>query len=575
MNGAKRASTGLGAPSKKKKSGNKESKPVVVGDTLAGMLGHESNADYTPLHTEASAFDATAGKEVRNFLLAPSHAAYLNRTWSTSRTLTEEDISNPPKIVPLLYRDTTTNRRPILAMLDNTFLTYVVYGNGYRTMEKNHVLYELCETHGKAMVLGLCAYFGNVEEEKIDLQYRYILASLVDLYGPDLKWYHAKDIYSDTPMNLKIRVLVVDGLSASIKDFLKNTRGIAPESTPLQSLIRYNACISKLAEFSKWTSEPRGVDGHARARYTYDQSMPRHAMPFDASSLENDTGERSSIELTDPKKDEKSVQENDQEDGYIKKKKKRKHHPSSDEEDSLSESGSDVKSESSTEEEDESSKSGSETDDDVNSSDSDDITVSKRAESMMKISKKEFTVEGSKPVSKSNASKLESSSNQLKKDYKHTGPKSKYPSEKKKPDNAGSLRKHATDKLDRVLQMKCLFENSLSKELNREVTSTIDNLQSLSDEYKKEGKVENARALIDAQSELNRVLMKTVTSLCRDNAHRKLAVIMATLYEDESSQFESIAQAMVSMGVQMEAMVKKRIAAGQEAEKVAGDLAKV
>ncbi len=585
MNEGKRASTDLSNPSKKKKSGSKENKPIVVGDTLTGTLGNKSNASYTPLHTDASAFDATAVKEVRNFLLAPSHAAYLNRTWSTSRTLTENDISNPPYIVPLLYRDTTSNRRPVLAMVDSTTITYVVYGNGYRAMEKNHVLYELCETHGKAIVLGLCAYFGSIEQEKIDLQYRYILASLLYLYGPSLQCKYENNPHWKTmttfgpPTRSNVRVLVVDGLSSGVKEILKAPNGVADHHILFnRPSLRYNERISNLAELSKWTPEPRGADGCAMAKYTYTaltekEANPEVIAPNTSGELpEQKKGEEVALHnaLDDAKDD---AQDDAQEDDLKKKKKKkRKRFSSSDEEDSLSDSDSDVKSESSSEEEDESSKSGSETDDNVNSSDSDDVPVSSRAKQIMIDVEKDVSV--SNLDSKSKAPKLESSSlSQMGKNYKRLVPKPTDPNEKKKSDNASSLRKKATDKLDRVLQMKSLFENSLSKELNQEVTSTINNLKSLSDEYKKEGKLENARALIDAQSELNRVLMKTVASLCRYNAHRKLATIMATLYESESAQFESVAQTMVSMCAQMEDMIKKRLTAGQEAEKVAGDLA--
>jgi hypothetical protein len=127
--------------------------------------------------------------------------------------------------------------------------------------------------------------------------------------------------------------------------------------------------------------------------------------------------------------------------------------------------------------------------------------------------------------------------------------------------------------------MRELFDGSLTEKLKGELNSCAHNLQTVAREYEHEGKVENARALIDAQSNLVRVLMKTLASVCRDNdgsgntAHRKLAVVMATLYESESSQFESIAQTMVSMGAQMEAMVKKRAAAGEEAASAASDLA--
>jgi hypothetical protein len=249
----------------------------------------------------------------------------------------------------------------------------------------------------------------------------------------------------------------------------------------------------------------------------------------------------------------------------------------------MSDSGSDVRSESSEEEEDESSNSGSETEDEANSSDSDDVPVSKRAEYMKADSSAAASsrVESAPrpaPAASGQPAGPDKHANSDKA-HKRPGPKPKDPSEKKKPDNAGSLRKHVTDKLDRILEMHCLFEGSLPKDLCREVTSTIDKVKSMSRDYMKEGKVENARAFIDAHSDLTRVLMKSLASVCHDNdgsgntAHRKLAVVMATLYESESSQFESIAQTMVAMGAEMEAMVKKRAAAGEEAVSAAGDLA--
>ena len=553
------------AASKKKKTGNKESKPLPVGDTLANTIGHASNTSYTPIHTNASLFDATACKEVRNFLLAPSHSAYLTRPWNTSRTLTDEDISNPPSIVPLLYRDTTVNRRPMLAMLDDTWLTYVVYGNGYRSMDNNHVLYELCETHGNAMELGICAYFGDVEPDGlfgdigpggIDLQYRYMLASLLDIYGPSLQWDSTSKIYAGPTLDRKVRVLVVDGLSASVTDSLKglnqDARGVPHYASTY---------ISALTGMSKWAEEPRGEDGGVRARYI---GGSLHRL-YDYGVAEAEVAEAEGVaeEVAEAEGGAEEVAEEDH--THEKRKRKRKRHASSssDDEKSLSDSGSDVQSNSSSSESDESSKSGSETDDEVHSSDSDDVPISKLAQSMKTPNR-----------ASNNASNRVDSD--LSKTRKRPGPKPKDPSEKKKPDSAGSVRKHATDKLDRILEMNCLFEGSLSTDVRRDVTSAIDKVKYTSSEYLQEGKVENSRAFIDAQTDLTKVLMKTLASVCRENdsgggsSHRRLAVIMATLYESESSQFESIAQAMVSMGSKMKEMVKKRTAAGEEAEAEAG-----
>lgn len=325
--------------------------------------------------------------------------------------------------------------------------------------------------------------------------------------------------------------------------------------------MRYNTYNHLLASMSQWAPEPRGADGHARARRTYYPDKPVVPCVPQAAEAQADEPARKRS-----------------------KEKKRKRDSSSDEEDEMSDSGSDVRSESSEEEEDESSKSGSETEDEVNSSDSDDVPVSKRAESMKATPGASSLVESAPRPARAASEQPARADKREKPDkphkpHKRPGPKPKDPSEKKKPVDAGSLRKHVTDKLDRILEMHCLFENSLPKDLGREVTSTIDKVKAMSRDYMQEGKVENARAFIDAQSDLARVLMKALASVCHDNdgsgntAHRKLAVVMATLYESESSQFESIAQMMVSMGAQMEAMVKKRAAAGEEAKEAAGDLA--
>ena len=129
-----------------------------------------------------------------------------------------------------------------------------------------------------------------------------------------------------------------------------------------------------------------------------------------------------------------------------------------------------------------------------------------------------------------------------------------------------------------MLKLRELFEDSLTAKLKHDVGSSIDKVQSIAREYAQEGKVENARAFIDAHANLTRVLMKTLASVCRDNdesgktAHRKLATVMAKFYETDSSQFESMAQQILSIGSEMTEMMKNRAAAGREAEAAASGL---
>ena len=153
------------------------------------------------------------------------------------------------------------------------------------------------------------------------------------------------------------------------------------------------------------------------------------------------------------------------------------------------------------------------------------------------------------------------------------------PTEKKKPDNAGSVRKQVAEKVDVTLKMHCLFESSISKDANREITSVVKRVQSLSADYERDGLAHQARVFIDAQADLSRVLMKTLASVCHENdkkgntAHRKLASLMATLYESEAPQFEFIAKTMISVATEMSEMVTKRSAVGEEAAVAAGKLA--
>ena len=141
------------------------------------------------------------------------------------------------------------------------------------------------------------------------------------------------------------------------------------------------------------------------------------------------------------------------------------------------------------------------------------------------------------------------------------------------------MRKQVADKVDVTLKMHCLFESSISKDANREITSVVKRVQSLSADYERDGLAHQARVFIDAQADLSRVLMKTLASVCHENdktgntAHRKLASLMATLYENEAPQFESLAKTMISVATEMSEMVTKRSAVGQEAVVTAGKLA--
>jgi hypothetical protein len=578
-----RASSGKKKPAAKadesKKPVKKEAKKPLSGELLDGAIGAKGTGT-TPLNASPGKFDADAVKDTRNFLLAPTHEFYRKREWTSHRLLSEQDLVEQ-KVTPLLLRDATSHHRPIMAMTSGTTLTYVVYGNGYSYLDGGHILYELGANHGKALSLYIGASFCDVSPDKIDYQYRFITQRLMEIYGPSRVKLNtdpstcvpgAVSASSDSITN--IRLLVVDGLSQSIVATLKSQDLFSTLPVEVADCARF---LQSLAHASRWKVGPRSADGEACAELLAAPAAPpsparkRAAEPEAEGPAEPDKGQEADPPPR-PKKRARSAS-------------------ASSDEDELSGSGSDEGSASESDSEESDENSDSETNDEV-SSDDDDRPIQKRAEKMRAAPKP------AKPAKPDNPSAIPTSMHMVALTaqapaasapaapsppspprHKKPGPKPKDPSEKKKPDNAGSLRKQVTDKLDLILKMRELFDGSLTEKLKGELNSCAHNLQTVAREYEHEGKVENARALIDAQSNLVRVLMKTLASVCRDNdgsgntAHRKLAVVMATLYESESSQFESIAQTMVSMGAQMEAMVKKRAAAGEEAASAASDLA--
>ena len=546
---------------KKKKTNPSTKKKIytlTVGDELHNALGRAGEANF--MLKKKLDFDVDAekvNKETRNFLLAPTHTAYLDRPWIKSRALNEDDLARPTKIIPLLLRETTAISRPLLMLNDSETTTFVLYGNGHRVLEKNHILYDLDYAHGQALYQNVEGYFGPMRVDKIDYQHRYMLHSLHQLYGSALSFDPQTSLFAAEVPSRRVRVLVVDGLPS---DSTRDLRMCMEDCAVSQTASCTRAIMESLCNASQWLFLAHSpADGRLCAKKlaavaqttTVDQPFPVQKKRV----LEEDAPVKISVAVDgDPGVPDESSEVKP------KKKKKKRSRSSSDDEESMSEgSGSDVRSsdsDSDSEHSETGSKSACCSEASSCDSDSDDKPL------IMKCDERPPANPPANPRA-----------NPLKKRAKP---------DKKKTDTVGSIRQRFTERLDLILEMRVLFKDRLTEKLNNEVSNSVQRLKSLSVDYQQDGSIEQTRALANAQTDLLGVLMKALASVCHvskasggDSTHCKLATIMGNLYEGECSQFELVAKTMATLSAQMAEMVEKRVVVSKQAEEVAGELVEV